>query len=57
MKATGFAAVALVAAGSGVAQSFGRFTYGVLLPALRDELAISNSCLLYTSDAATTPYV
>ena len=43
MKATGFAAVALVAAGSGVAQSFGRFTYGVLLPALRDELAISNS--------------
>ena len=43
MKATGFAAVAIVAAGSGVAQSFGRFTYGVLLPALRDELAISNS--------------
>ena len=43
MKAKGFVAVALVAVGAAVAQSFGRFTYGVLLPAIRDELDISNT--------------
>ncbi len=43
MKAKGFVAVALVAIGAAVAQSFGRFTYGVLLPAVRDELDISNT--------------
>lgn len=43
MKAKGFVAVALVAVGTAVAQSFGRFTYGVLLPAIRDELGISNT--------------
>lgn len=42
-KAKGLWAVALVAVGTAVAQSFGRFTYGVLLPAVRDELGISNS--------------
>jgi MFS family permease len=36
-------AVALVAIGAAVAQAFGRFTYGVMLPAVRDELGISNS--------------
>ncbi len=36
-------AVALVAVGAAVAQAFGRFTYGVLLPAVRDDLAISNT--------------
>jgi len=43
VKAKGFVAVALVAVGAAVAQSFGRFTYGVLLPAIRDELDISNT--------------
>ncbi|MGI9596537.1 MAG: MFS transporter [Acidimicrobiales bacterium] len=42
-KLTGFPAVALVAVGAAVAQSFGRFTYGVLLPAVRDDLGISNT--------------
>lgn len=42
-KAKGFAAVALVAIGASVAQAFGRFTYGVLLPAIRDDLGISNT--------------
>lgn len=40
---TGLAAVVLIAAGTMVAQSFGRFTYGVLLPAARDDLGISNT--------------
>jgi len=41
--ATGLAAVVLVAVATAVAQSFGRFTYGVLLPAIRDDLGISNT--------------
>jgi len=35
--------VLLIAAGAAVAQSFGRFAYGLLLPAIRDDLAISNT--------------
>ncbi len=42
-RATGLPAVALVAVGAAVAQAFGRFTYGVLLPAVRDDLGISNT--------------
>ena len=42
-KLTGLAAVALIALVAGVAQSFGRFTYGVLLPAIRDDLGLSNT--------------
>lgn len=42
-KAKGLWAVALLAIGAAVAQAFGRFTYGVLLPAARDDLGISNS--------------
>jgi len=40
---TGLSAVALVAVSAAVAQSFGRFTYGVLLPAIRDDLGLSNT--------------
>jgi predicted MFS family arabinose efflux permease len=40
---SGLIAVALIAAGAAVAQSFGRFTYGVLLPAVRDDLGLSNT--------------
>ena len=39
----GWVAVALVALAATVAQSFGRFTYSVLLPAVRDDLGLSNS--------------
>ena len=38
-----WAAVFLVAAGAIVAQAFGRFTYGVLLPAIRNDLDHSNT--------------
>ena len=34
--------VVLVMAGACVAQAFGRFTYGVLLPAVRDDMLGSN---------------
>ena len=40
---SGLAAVILVALTAAVAQSFGRFTFGVLLPAVRDDLEISNT--------------
>ena len=33
----------LIALASAVAQSFGRFTYGVLLPAVRDDMGITNT--------------
>jgi len=35
--------VLLVALGATVAQAFGRFTYSVLLPAVRDDLGVSNT--------------
>ncbi len=41
--ASGFGVVLLLAAGAAVAQAFGRFAYGVLLPAVRDDLGISNT--------------
>ena len=42
-KLSGLAAVVLVALTAAVAQSFGRFTFGVLLPAIRDDLNLSNT--------------
>jgi predicted MFS family arabinose efflux permease len=42
-RARGPLAVGVLAVGAAVAQAFGRFTYGVLLPAIRDDLGISNT--------------
>lgn len=39
----GWATVLLVAVAATVAQAFGRFSYSVLLPAVRDDLGLSNS--------------
>ncbi len=33
----------MIAIGAAVAQAFGRFSYGVLLPAIRDDLEVSNA--------------
>ena len=41
--ANSWAAVVLVGLGAVVAQSFGRFTYSVLLPAIRNDLDHSNT--------------
>ena len=41
--ASGWAAVVLVGLGAVVAQAFGRFTYSVLLPAIRNDLDHSNT--------------
>ncbi|MFK8025665.1 MAG: MFS transporter [Ilumatobacter sp.] len=41
--ASGWSAVVLVGCGAIVAQAFGRFTYSVLLPAVRDDLGHSNT--------------
>ena len=43
IRANGWWAVLLVALAATVAQAFGRFTYSVLLPAVRDDLGLSNA--------------
>jgi predicted MFS family arabinose efflux permease len=40
---SGWVVVALIALSATVGHAFGRFSYGVLLPAVRDDLAISNT--------------
>ncbi len=40
---SGWFTVLLIAASAMIGQAFGRFSYGVLLPALRDDLEISNT--------------
>lgn len=42
-RLTGLPAVFLMAAIAGVAQSFGRFAFGVVLPAVRNDLGLSNT--------------
>lgn len=42
-RVMGLPAVFLVAATAGVAQSFGRFAFGVVLPAVRSDLDLSNT--------------
>ena len=39
----GWTTVTLVALGAAVAHAFGRFSYGLLLPAVRDDLGMSNT--------------
>ena len=39
----GWAVVVIIALAAAVGQSFGRFSFGVLLPAIRDDLGITNS--------------
>ena len=39
----GWITVLLIAMAAAVGQAFGRFGYGVLLPAVRDDLGISNT--------------
>ena len=43
VRLRGFPAVLLVAGAAGVAQSFGRFAFGVVLPAVRNDLNLSNT--------------
>ena len=39
----GWTSVLLIALAAAVGQAFGRFGYGVLLPAVRDDMGISNT--------------
>ena len=43
MIRSGWTTVLLIALASAVAQAFGRFTYGILLPAVRDDMGITNT--------------
>ena len=40
---SGWVVVIIVALAAAVGQSFGRFSFGVLLPAIRDDLGITNT--------------
>ncbi|NCF77302.1 MAG: YbfB/YjiJ family MFS transporter, partial [Proteobacteria bacterium] len=40
---SGWIVVLLMAVSAAVGQAFGRFSYGVLLPAVRDDMGISNT--------------
>jgi predicted MFS family arabinose efflux permease len=50
-------AVAFAAASAGVAQGFGRFTLGVVLPAMRDDLGLSNTVAGSLATANVTAYL
>ncbi len=49
--------MALVACGAAVAQAFGRFTYSVLLPAIRDDLDHSNTVAGFLGTANVGAYL
>jgi predicted MFS family arabinose efflux permease len=54
---TGLPAVLLVAATAAVGQAFGRFTIGVLLPAIRDDLNLSNTAAGTLATANVAAYL
>ena len=56
-QARGWTAVALVAFGAVVAQAFGRFTYSVLLPAVRNDLDHSNTVAGFLGTANVAAYL
>jgi len=53
----GWVTVLLIALSASVAQAFGRFSYGILLPAVRDDLAISNSLAGLVGGANVSAYL
>lgn len=55
--ARGWTVVVLVACGAAVAQAFGRFTYSVLLPAIRDDLDHSNTVAGFLGTANVAAYL
>ena len=57
MTARTWIAVALAAASAGVAQGFGRFTLGVVLPAVRDDLGLSNTVVGSVATANVGAYL
>ncbi len=57
MTARTWIAVAFAAASAGVAQGFGRFTLGVVLPAMRNDLGLSNTVAGSLATANVTAYL
>ena len=57
MTARTWIAVAFAAASAGVAQGFGRFTLGVGLPAMRDDLGLSNTVAGSLATSNVTAYL
>jgi MFS family permease len=56
-RARGWLVVVLVACGAVVAQAFGRFTYGILLPAIRGDLDHSNTVAGLLGTVNVTAYL
>lgn len=56
-QARGWLVVVLVAGGAVVAQAFGRFTYGILLPAIRGDLGHSNTVAGLLGTVNVTAYL
>lgn len=54
---TGWTVVLLMAVSAAVGQSFGRFSYGVLLPAVRDDMNISNTLAGFIGGANVGAYL
>lgn len=57
MTARAWIAVAFAAASAGVAQGFGRFTLGVVLPAMRSDLGLSNTVAGSVATANVAAYL
>ena len=49
----GWIVVIIIALAAAVGQSFGRFSFGVLLPAVRDDLGITNTLAEFVNASVT----
>ena len=54
---SGWVVVLLMALSAAVGQAFGRFSYGVLLPAVRDDMGISNTLAGFIGGANVGAYL
>ena len=53
----GWAIVLMIALAAAVGQSFGRFSFGILLPAVRDDMGVSNTLVGFISAANVGAYL
>ena len=54
---SGWITVLVIALAAAVAQAFGRFSYGVLLPAIRDDMGITNTLAGFIGAANVGAYL
>ena len=56
-RVNGWVVVLLICVSASVGHAFGRFSYGVLLPAVRDDLGISNTLAGFIGGANVGAYL